>query len=119
MQKHGKADVARADWRRSADLVARTQDEGSSPANLHRLAADARAAAGHSDSAFAAHARAVQHAYLFQNRPHPPDQYTLEFYAEQVARSLDRLGRVRGALGGDVWERGPTARRGCAGTTGA
>jgi hypothetical protein len=88
--EHGQADVARADWQRSADLVAELKDEELA-ANLHRLAADAHAAAGDLDSAFAAHGRAVLHAYLFQRRPHPPDEYTLSFYAEQVGRALERL----------------------------
>jgi hypothetical protein len=97
---HGEADAARADWERSADLVVELEDEELA-ANLHRLAADAHAAAGDLDSVFAAHGRAVLHAYLFQNRPHPPDEYTLSFYVEQVARSLDRLVEVA-EVGGDV-----------------
>ena len=43
--------------------------------------------------------RAVLHAYLFQRRPHPPDEYTLTFYTEQVARALERL--VEHSSGGD------------------
>ena len=57
-------------------------------------------AAGDADAAFAAHGRAVLHAYLFQRRPHPPDEYTLSFYAEQVARALERL--VEHARGDEV-----------------
>jgi hypothetical protein len=88
--EHGEADTARADWERSADLVVDLEDEELA-ANLHRLAADVHAAAGELDSAFAAHGRAVLHAYLFQRRPHPPDEYTLSFYAEQIGRALERV----------------------------
>jgi hypothetical protein len=98
--EHGQADAARDDWQRSADLVAELEDEELA-ANLHRLAADAHAALGDLDSAFAAHGRAILHAYLFQRRPHPPDEYTLSFYAEQIARALERL-LASGEDGADV-----------------
>jgi tetratricopeptide (TPR) repeat protein len=88
--EHGHADAAREDWTKAASLVPELKDEELA-ANLHRLAADAHEAAGDLDAAFAAHGRAVLHAYLFQRRPHPPDEYTLSFYAEQVARALDRF----------------------------
>jgi hypothetical protein len=98
--EHREVDAARADWERSADLVAELKDEELA-ANLHRLAADVHAGVANADAAFAAHGRAVLHAYLFQRRPHPPDEYTLSFYTEQIARALDRLlAATRG--GGDV-----------------
>ena len=95
--EHGRVDEARADWKRVAELVPVLEDEELA-ANLHRLAADAHLRAGDVHAAFAAHGRAVLHAYLFQRRPHPPDEYTLAFYAEQVARALERL--VEHASGG-------------------
>lgn len=98
--EHKHADEAREDWAKAADRVVELKDEELA-ANLHRLAADAHAAAGDLDAAFAAHGRAVLHAYLFQRRPHPPDEYTLSFYGEQVERSLARLVQHAGA-GGDV-----------------
>lgn len=88
--EHGNADAARPDWQKAAELVVELEDEELA-ANLHRLAADTHAAAGDFDRAFAAHGRAVLHAYLFQRRPHPPDEYTLSFYGEQVARAIERL----------------------------
>jgi len=102
--EHGHVDEARADWSRAAGLVADLEDEELA-ANLHRLAADAHFAAGDAHAAFAAHGRAVLHAYLFQRRPHPPDEYTLSFYAEQVARALDRLFE-HGRAGGDMLRAG-------------
>jgi ABC-type hemin transport system ATPase subunit len=98
-REHGRTDAALADWTRAADLVvelAQSDDDEERvvdeelAANLHRLAADAHAA-GNFEAAFAAHGRAVLHAYLFQGRPHPPDEYTQAFYAEQVTRALERL----------------------------
>jgi tetratricopeptide (TPR) repeat protein len=95
--EHGRVDEARADWSYVTELVPDLRDEELA-ANLHRLAADAHLRKGDIDAAFAAHGRAVLHAYLFQRRPHPPDEYTLAFYAEQVARALERL--VEHACGG-------------------
>jgi hypothetical protein len=88
--EHKNTEAARADWQRAAELVVELADEELA-ANLHRLGADAHAAAGDFEPAVAAHGRAILHAYLFQRRPHPPDEYTLSFYSEQVARALERL----------------------------
>lgn len=88
--EHGALDLARADWMKACELAVELEDEELA-ANLHRLAADAHVARGDLDAGFAAHGRAVLHAYLFQRRPHPPDEYTLSFYGEQVARALERL----------------------------
>ena len=88
--EHGRLDEARTDWEYTAELIPVLEDEELA-ANLHRLAADAHVRAGDAEAAFAAQARAVLHAYLFQRRPHPPDEYTLTFYGEQVARAVERL----------------------------
>lgn len=64
-------------------------------ANLHRARADAYWAAGDLPSAGAEYGRAVDHAYWFQGDPHPPDEYTQQFYVEIRGRAVDRIAALR------------------------
>jgi hypothetical protein len=99
--EHGGAQ-AREDWHGSAELVPDLGDDELA-ANLHRLAADVRWPGAPSD-AFAAHGRAVLHAYLFQARNQgAPDAYTRDFFCEQVDRAVDRL-IAHARAGGDLRE---------------
>ena len=99
--EHGGAQ-AREDWHESARLVPDLGDDELA-ANLHRLAADVRWPDAPAD-AFAAHGRAVLHAYFFQARyQSAPDAYTRDFYCEQVDRSVGRL-IDHARAGGDVRE---------------
>jgi hypothetical protein len=84
--------TAREVWLK-ARAAALDVDDREVSANLHRLRADLRWQAGDVAKAFAAHARAVLHAYLFQcmTPSHRPDAYTVAFYEEQVERTADRL----------------------------
>ena len=90
--EHGGAE-AHEDWLAAVDLLPELGDDELT-ANVYRLAADARWPES-PQHAFALHGRAILHAYLFQGRyqgmRYRPDAYTLEFYAEQVERALDRL----------------------------
>lgn len=72
------------------------EDDFELTANLHRLCADVRWHEGQKAEAFAAHARAVLHAYLFQSMTpsHRPDAYTVAFYLEQVERVFERLSEL-------------------------
>jgi hypothetical protein len=98
--EHGARDEARDDWQAAAGLIAGLGDEELA-ANMHRLAADA-CWPDDPIGAFAAHGRALLHAYLFQGQyfqhRYRPDAYTLTFYAEQARRTIDRL--VEHAQGG-------------------
>ncbi|MDB5065450.1 MAG: hypothetical protein JWM18_1884, partial [Chloroflexi bacterium] len=60
-------------------------------ASLQRVSGDLYCARQEWSAAFAAYGRAVLHAYLFQNRPHPPDWYTLQFYRDTTEWTLERL----------------------------
>jgi hypothetical protein len=84
--------TAREVWLK-ARAAALDVDDREVSANLHRLRADLRWQAGDVAEAFAAHTRAVLHAYLFQcmTPSHRPDAYTVAFYEEQVERTADRL----------------------------
>ena len=100
--EHGGAE-AHEDWLAAVELLPELGDDELT-ANVYRLAADARWPES-PQHAFALHGRAILHAYLFQGRyqgmRYRPDAYTLEFYAEQVERALDRL-VAHGQDGGDV-----------------
>ncbi len=65
-------------------------------ANLHRLCADIRWQEGDQAEAFDAHARAVLHAYLFQDMTpsHRPDAYTVAFYLEHIERVFERFNEL-------------------------
>ena len=79
-----------------AVAAALDEDDFELTANLHRLCADIRWHEGNKDEAFAAHARAVLHAYLFQSMTpsHRPDAYTVAFYLEHVERVFERLSEL-------------------------
>jgi hypothetical protein len=89
---YGEYAAARETWR-AAVAAALGQDDFELTANLHRLCADIRWHDGAKPDAFAAHARAVLHAYLFQSKTpsHRPDAYTVAFYFEHVERTFERL----------------------------
>jgi hypothetical protein len=55
-------------------------------ANLHRIRADAAWRTGDLAEAAAGYGRAVADAYWFQRIPHPPDEYTQQFYDEITQR---------------------------------
>ena len=84
--------TARQMWP-EAVAAALDEDDFELTANLHRLCADIRWHEGDKAEAFAAHARAVLHAYLFQSMTpsHRPDAYTVAFYLEHVERVFERL----------------------------
>ncbi|HZG35504.1 MAG TPA: hypothetical protein VEY87_06620 [Gaiellaceae bacterium] len=88
----GSLDDAWAAWQRAAQ-AALVEDDRELTANLHRLAADLRWAAGAQAAGLDAHGKAVLHAYLFQSRTasRRPDAYTVTFYAEQLERVHERL----------------------------
>jgi hypothetical protein len=87
------AAAAHDDWCEAVRLLPELGDDELT-ANLYRLAADARWPRDRRE-AFALQGRAILHAYLFQNRyqgeRYRPDEYTLDFYAEQVERAIRRL----------------------------
>jgi hypothetical protein len=88
----GDLTIARQAWR-EAVAAALAEDDYELTANLHRLRADIRWQDGDELEAFAAHARALLHAYLFQSLTpsHRPDAYTVAFYLEHVERVFERL----------------------------
>lgn len=65
-------------------------------ANVHRVSADIERRGENAAGMVAALAHAVTHAYLFQNRPHPPDAYTAAFYQEMLDRTSAALAEVWG-----------------------
>jgi hypothetical protein len=79
-----------------AVAAALDEDDFELTANLHRLCADIRWHEGDKAEAFAAHAHAVLHAYLFQSMTpsHRPDAYTVAFYLEHVERVFERLSEL-------------------------
>src|SRR5262245_17120652 len=89
---NGELATARPMWQ-EAVAVALDENDFELKANLHRLCADIRWQEGDTTEAFAAQARAVLHAYLFQSMTpaHRPDAYTVAFYREQVERVFERL----------------------------
>src|SRR5207237_619208 len=84
--------TARDAWRRAV-AAALDEEDYELTANLHRLCADLRWHDGSQADTFAAHARAVLHAYFFQSMTpsHRPDAYTVAFYFEHVERVFERL----------------------------
>jgi hypothetical protein len=89
---YGEYATAREGWRAAVSATL-GQDDFELTANLHRLCADIRWHDGATAEAFAAHARAVLHAYLFQSKTpsHRPDAYTVAFYFEHIERTFERL----------------------------
>jgi hypothetical protein len=83
---------AKAPWRAAAaPLLAGEFEDEELKANLHRLAADLLWAEGNRERAMEEQGLAILHGYLFQNQPHPPDDYTRAFYVEQLERAAARV----------------------------
>jgi hypothetical protein len=78
-------------------------------ARLHRVSADLLWSGRQRPHAVSAYGRAVLHAYLFQNRPHAPDWYTLYFYRGITEHVLGRLAELEGQ--GRIREAAEHARR--------
>jgi|GEM_PF-6173859 hypothetical protein len=97
--EHGVQGAA-GDWEIAKEAVRTNrinEEDEELVANLHRMKADMDRRGGNEAACFAAISRALTHAYLFQNRPHPPDTYTLAFYQEMRERTKTLLE--------DVWPR--------------
>jgi hypothetical protein len=92
---NAKLAATRQMWQ-EAVAAALDEDDFELTANLHRLCADIRWHEGDKADAFAAHANAVLHAYLFQSMTpsHRPDAYTVAFYLEHVERVFERLSEL-------------------------
>ncbi|HEX8742230.1 MAG TPA: hypothetical protein VF712_03765 [Thermoleophilaceae bacterium] len=90
--EHGDEAAALADWNECVKTMLADQlDDEELMANVHRVTADIEWRRGRIADAMAAHGRSLAHAYLFQNRPHAPDAYTIAFYQEAIARASERL----------------------------
>jgi hypothetical protein len=100
--EHGAEDEALEDWNAAVTIVRDEEmDDQELAANLHRTIADIEARRGNAAESLAAMGRAVARAYLFQNRPHPPDVYTQRFYEEL----LERMGMLLRSLWSEADER--------------
>jgi hypothetical protein len=84
----------------SIALALRREDQSDEEvaSNIHRVQADILWRRGQVPEAFEEYGRAILHAYLFQNTPHPPDAYTKRFYQEMMERTTERLT--------ELWHRG-------------
>lgn len=60
-------------------------------ANLHRVLGDIEVSAGNIAEAMHNYELAVEHAYRFQVEPQPPDEYTVQFYADVTQQVASRL----------------------------
>jgi hypothetical protein len=93
--EHGDEASALEDWNACVQtMLAEEMEDEELAANVHRVTADLEWQRGRVAAALAAHGRAVAHAYLFQNRPHAPDAYTIAFYREALDRTSERLRQV-------------------------
>ncbi len=96
--EHGSETEATADWDAAVEIIVEHDIEDEElVANLHRVKSDFKWERGDAVESITAMARAVTHAYLFHNRPHPPDSYTTVFYREMLDRMAARLD--------DAWSR--------------
>jgi hypothetical protein len=59
--------------------------------NCLRVRADCLWAAGHRSASLQEYRRACLFAFVFQYWPHAPDEYTIAFYGEMVARTIQRI----------------------------
>ena len=86
------AEFASKSAERARDLAARTDEwDHEILANLHRIRADASMLSGDVREAAVAYSRAVRHAYSFHGDPHPPDEYTQQFYIEITTRAVQAI----------------------------